>query len=177
MDPARTGDAFSLGERCDHGKQVTRTGNETDPIGSTSGITYVHNLSDVTRDTKKIIVQSWGYIIIAFLIAGSLYTSLGATTIAIGSSLAFVYCLFQAPMWCCAENRNGTLCRENSNGLLLGCWRRQHKWQKLRMAMSRQSWAKLVRRTFSGIGGQAAALSAIGTLISAVVATITLMVR
>jgi hypothetical protein len=44
------------------------------------------------------------------------------------------------------------------------------------MALSRQSWAKLARRTFSGIGGQAAALSAIGTLASAIVATITLLV-
>jgi hypothetical protein len=34
------------------------------------------------------------------------------------------------------------MCRENSHGLLLGCWRRQHKWQRM-------------RQTFTPAGGKA----------------------
>jgi hypothetical protein len=51
------------------------------------------------------------------------------------SAVAFGYFLFQAPLWCGAEIRHdpeGTGCRDNASGLLLGCYRRQHKWQRLK---------------------------------------------
>lgn len=128
------------------------------------------------RETRRIIAKSWGYLIIAFLVVGAWFSVIGATTIAVGSGLAFLYCLFQAPVFCCAETRKNEFCRNNANGLLLGCWVRQHKWQKLRMVVSRQSWARLGRRTFAGIGGCAAALSAIGTLVSALAAVVAILI-
>jgi hypothetical protein len=128
------------------------------------------------RQTRRIIAKSWGYLIIAFLIAGTWYSLIGPAVIAVGSGLSFLYCLFQAPVFCCAETRGHQFCRNNANGLLLGCWVRQHKWQKMQMVVSRQSWAQLGRRTFAGIGGCAAALSAIGTLVSACAAVIAILI-
>lgn len=50
--------------------------------------------------------------------------------IALLSFLVVAYFVFQAPAWCAAENRDGTLCRRNASSLLFGCSYRQHKWQK-----------------------------------------------
>ena len=61
------------------------------------------------------------------------------SVIAILSMLALVYFLFQAPLPCGADTRNGEHCRNNSHGLLLGCWIRQHKWQKARDVFIQES--------------------------------------
>jgi hypothetical protein len=45
----------------------------------------------------------------------------------------------QAPI-SCAVNRDGTLRRNNSSGLLLGCSNRQHKWHKLKMTVVPHAW-------------------------------------
>ena len=55
------------------------------------------------------------------------------------------YFLFQAPLWCGAITRDGTLCRNNSSGLLIGCHLREHKWQKLKMAFIPKAWRELNR--------------------------------
>ena len=84
---------------------------------------------------------------------------------------AVVYFLFQAPLWCGAVTREGTLCRNNSSGLLIGCHLREHKWQKLKMAFVPKAWRELNRglwvtpregvNTLAGLGSTVSALAAV----------------
>jgi len=77
------------------------------------------------------------------------------------SGLTVLYGLFLAPVPCYAVNRDNTLCRDNAQGLLRGCWRQQHKWQNAKLLVQRQSWARLAANIFRSIGGNAAALTVI----------------
>ncbi len=43
---------------------------------------------------------------------------------------------FVTPVWCGAVTREGRLCRNNAHGLLLGCHLREHRWQKLTLAIA-----------------------------------------
>ena len=58
---------------------------------------------------------------------------LQATAYVVMTLLVIVWALFSAPTWCGAVNRQRggevEYCRNNSFGLLLGCWIRQHKFQ------------------------------------------------
>jgi hypothetical protein len=93
------------------------------------------------------------------------------------STLVVIYTLFQAPMWCCANTRSGEPCRNNSYGILLGCHVRQHKWQKMGMAVSVSSWGKLTKRLLSSISGVAASVSALAGVASALVAAAALVLK
>lgn len=73
--------------------------------------------------------------------------------------------------------RSRELCRNNAYGILLGCHLRQHKWQKVKMAIRQQYWGKLGRRVFSSVGGQAATFSAFAGMVSACAATVTLIAK
>lgn len=77
----------------------------------------------------------WGYFLLAAVIGAAVQRFNQPLVLLILSGVAFGYFLFQAPLWCGAEVRrddpDGRGCRENAHGLLLGCWRRQHKWQRL----------------------------------------------
>jgi len=64
--------------------------------------------------------------------------------VVISAAVTF-YFLFQAPVWCGAVTRDGTLCRRNSSGLLMGCSLRQHKWQRARIAVVPHAWRRLNR--------------------------------
>jgi hypothetical protein len=77
---------------------------------------------------RKFLQRYWGYIALALVIMGWATHAIGYMVIAIISLLALVYFLFQAPLTCGAETRQGLNCRKNSNGLLMGCSIRQHKW-------------------------------------------------
>jgi len=77
----------------------------------------------------------WGYLLLAVVIAAVVEKFGRPFLLLILSAVAFGYFLFQAPLWCGAEIRHdpeGTGCRDNASGLLLGCHRRQHKWQRLK---------------------------------------------
>ncbi|MBN9740812.1 hypothetical protein DMP23_06760 [Amycolatopsis sp. A1MSW2902] len=76
-----------------------------------------------------------------------------------------------------ANTRKNEFCRNNANGILLGCHIRQHKWQKLAMAVKEQAPAKALRRMLSNLSGVAASLSAVAGTISASAATVTLLVK
>jgi hypothetical protein len=94
------------------------------------------------KAVTKLLTRYWGYLALVVAVPGFLLHSLGFAVILILSLAAVGYFLLQAPVWCRAVTRDGLLCRENSHGLLLGCWRRQHKWQRL-------------RQTFTPAGGKA----------------------
>lgn len=93
----------------------------------------------------------WGFLALAVALACWVGLALGKVTTSIVALVlilsvgAVVYFLFQAPLWCGAVTREGTLCRNNSSGLLIGCHLREHKWQKLKMAFVPKAWRELNR--------------------------------
>lgn len=120
--------------------------------------------------TKKKLRQMWGYVVLGIVAYGWFGLGIGPGLIAALSGVVVLYTLFQAPMWCCAETRGGEPCRNNSYGILLGCHVRQHKWQKMKMAVHASSWTQLMKRVWSSMGGASASVSALAGVASAVVA-------
>ena len=119
----------------------------------------------------------WGYIVILLVIYGWTSGSIGVGALAILSAVAFIYTLFQAPMWCGAPTRQNQHCRNNADGVLRGCWIREHRWQKTKMLVRSDSWGRLFGRLFSGINGATATISALGTFFSGIAAVIGLAVN
>lgn len=97
----------------------------------------------------KLLRRYWGYIALTLSLIGWITHAVGYAVIMIISLMALVYFLFQAPLTCGAEIRNGLHCRNNSRGLLLGCWIRQHKWQRARDIFASRKW----RETFHDLLG------------------------
>lgn len=122
------------------------------------------------RSTKAKLSRSWGYLLLVVVAYGWFGTSMGPGVIAIISAVSVLYMFFGAPMWCCAETRDGRLCRNNAYGILKGCHIREHKWQKLRMALRYSTWGKMLNQVLSSIGGKAASLSAVAGSASAIIA-------
>lgn len=112
-------------------------------------------MTESMRLLTRLLTRYWGYLALALAIAGFFTHSLGYMVILILSLASLGYFLLAAPVWCCAITRTGELCRDNSRGLLLGCHRRQHRWQR-------------VKQTFTPTGGRAvlaAGKSAQGVLV------------
>lgn len=86
----------------------------------------------------------WGYLALVLAILGWFTHTFGYVLILISSLAALVYFLVQAPLTCCAEIRTGNHCRNNSHGLLLGRWIRQHKWQRARDIFVSRNWQNIV---------------------------------
>ena len=127
--------------------------------------------------TKKLLRQMWGYILVIVVAYGWFGTTMGPGVLASLSGVIVLYTLFQAPMWCCAPTRQNEPCRNNAYGILVGCHLRQHKWQKLRMAVRASSWGTLTGRVLSSVGGVAASLSALASVASALIALAALMTQ
>ena len=92
-------------------------------------------------------------------------------TVAIVVLATLLHFLLWTPVYCGAETRDETACRNNARGLLMGCHLQEHQWQKMKMAIHVHAWRKLARRVF----GQNPAQS-IGTL-AAVVASMAAVVQ
>ena len=129
------------------------------------------------RRTTKKIFRFWGYFALAAVIYGWTSKDVSLPFIITGSSLAFLYMLFAAPTWCMAPTRENLPCRNNANGLLMGCAFRSHKWEKLKMLVKRQRWAELMGRFWGNVANRAAAVGAAGTAVSAVMATATFLIK
>jgi hypothetical protein len=56
---------------------------------------------------------------------------------------AALYIGFRTPTWCGAMTRRNQVCRNNAHGVLMGCHLREHRWQKLRMAIIPKCWSAL----------------------------------
>jgi hypothetical protein len=78
--------------------------------------------------------------------------------------LVVVWSLFAAPTWCGAVNRKRgddvEYCRNNSSGLLLGCWIRQHKFQRFTRAWWTINWRDRMRGIWAGTPAKVATVSA-----------------
>ena len=93
----------------------------------------------------RLLQRYWGYLALTLAILGWVMHAFGYALILIMSLAALVYFLLQAPLTCRADIRNGDHCRNNSYGLLLGCWIRQHKWQRARDIFVSRKWQNVIR--------------------------------
>lgn len=124
----------------------------------------------------------WGVVTLLAALACWVGVVLGKiTTAIIGLVLvlsvgALVYFLFQAPLWCGAVTREGTLCRNNSSGLLIGCHLREHKWQKIKMTFIPRAWRELNHGLWATPREGVNTLAGLGSAVSALAAVITLLV-
>lgn len=83
-----------------------------------------------------------------------------AGLLVVGSVILLLYFLFGTPTWCGAPIREeGQTCRNNAYGVLRGCHFRQHRWQKVTMAVHLDP--RLGRAMFAGARP---AFQAIGSL-------------
>jgi hypothetical protein len=99
----------------------------------------------------RLLERYWGFLALLAalacwvgLILGKVSTAIVALVLVLSVG-AVIYFLFQAPLWCGAVTRDGTLCRNNSSGVLTGCHLREHKFQKLKMAFVPKAWRELNR--------------------------------
>lgn len=113
----------------------------------------------------------WGYIAAAALVV-AWGSGAGSAVIVVLSLLVVAYATFQLPVWCGAVNRNGTYCRRNASGILMGCGLRQHRWQKMKMVVLRSKAGDVSRAVFPSAKEKFGAFIAVGGLASAVAAVI-----
>ncbi len=117
----------------------------------------------------------WGVLFAAFLIGAWINRTVGPAIIITLSLAVTAWTLFQAPVTCGAPVRvRGGVegCRNNAHGLLLGCWIRQHRWQKLKMLILRRQVRKFCSGLFTDAKSSLVTLVAISTVISALVALV-----
>jgi len=114
---------------------------------------------------RKLLPRYWGYLALGLVILGWVTHTAGYAVILILSIAALVYFLVQAPLTCGADIRKGDHCRNNSHGLLLGCWIRQHKWQRARDIFVSRKWQNVIRDL---AGSPKDILGTIGGLVSIV---------
>lgn len=97
----------------------------------------------------RLLRRYWGYLAVALAIFGWVTHTVGYAVILIASLLALAYFLVQAPLTCGAEIRDGGGCRNNSHGILLGCWIRQHKWQRVKDIFISRKWRDVMRNLWA----------------------------
>lgn len=120
----------------------------------------------------KLLRRYWGYVVLALVIAGLVVHAFGYAVIAILSVLALAYFLFQAPLTCGAKTRNKEPCRNNSHGLLLGCWIRQHKWQRARDVFVSRKWQDTIRDLTASPKDVLGTVGGLASIVSLVIAVI-----
>jgi hypothetical protein len=119
----------------------------------------------------------WGVVVAIIIAIGDILGGPSAAFYAAMTVLVIVWSLGAAPSWCGALNRRRgdemEYCRNNSSGLLPGCWIRQHRYQKFTQAWWSTSWRD---RTRGFLGGIQAKVAAAVTVFGVVVGTIGLIV-
>lgn len=96
---------------------------------------------------------------------------------AIVSGAFLLIFLIAAPVWCAAENRDGTACRNNATGLFSGCHLRQHRWQKVVALQHSDTARALVVRLRGNYQSGAAAAGTVVASISGAVAAISALLN
>lgn len=122
--------------------------------------------------TRRRLARYWGYLLFLGVAFGWLAGGLQPIVLIPVSALVLLYFLFQAPVWCGAENRDGTLCRNNSSGLVLGCRLSHHKWQRLKALRPGPRWLQANRALWAGVRECLTSLATIATVFSGVIAGI-----
>lgn len=136
------------------------------------------------KSTRETIGRTWGYLLLPIILWGWLLGQIGLVPIAILSGLSFGFLLFQAEVPCGAQIRDRDpvtgeflLCRNNANGILGGCRYKSHKWQNLKLIVSRSTLGRFMRSLLRRTSGQAAAVGALASSSSAVIALLALLVN
>ncbi|MFE7774480.1 hypothetical protein ACFU5O_11350 [Streptomyces sp. NPDC057445] len=75
--------------------------------------------------------KRWGVVVLVLGILAWAGDVIGPQVFILAAAAAVLYFLLQAPLRCIAMGRQGR-CRNNAQGLLRGCWIREHKWQGLK---------------------------------------------
>jgi hypothetical protein len=114
---------------------------------------------------------------LAVALGGWVTHSIIPVVILVMSVAAVGYFLFQAPLWCGSATRDGTLCRNNSLGLVIGCHLRQHKWQKLKMTVVPNKWRELNRGLWVSPRQGVTTLSGVASVVSVLVSMVAISVR
>ncbi|ARP71289.1 hypothetical protein LK06_016390 [Streptomyces pluripotens] len=114
----------------------------------------------------------WGCMVAAALVVA--WTQRWALPVIVALSVGVsAYVAFQVPVWCGAVNRDGqTYCRNNAYGLLMGCSKRQHRWQKIKMIVLRNKVGNVGRSVFPTAKDKFNGVLAVGGLLSAIAAVI-----
>ena len=86
-----------------------------------------------------------GYLVLAVVVLRLLSGDFDLLTVGLCLTALF-YFGFWVPAWCGAITRQGQFCRNNATGLLMGCHLREHRFQKLRLAIVPRSWRALAQR-------------------------------
>lgn len=114
------------------------------------------------------IKRYWGLVALAVLVTAWWTLNAGPAALLVLSGLVAVWALFQAPAWCGAVNRGGrTFCRDNSRGILLGCHRREHKWQKFKLLFVSRRWRVFSRGLWASPSAKLATISGVVGTVSA----------
>jgi hypothetical protein len=113
--------------------------------------------------------QWWGLGVLVLLITAWWTMNVGPVVLLVLSVLVTSWALFQAPVWCGADNREeGTFCRKNSSGLLVGCTLRQHKWQKFKALFVQRRWQQFTNGLWENNAARLATVSGMIGIVSAV---------
>jgi hypothetical protein len=126
----------------------------------------------------KALKPYWGYLVLAFLIeAWVSHEQFPLVAIAALSLADTYYFLFRVPVWCQAVTRDNKSCRENSRGILPGCNRRQHKWQRVQMTMVPRRWHELNRGLWASPKEGLATIGLLVSIMSTLVSLIVLLLK
>jgi hypothetical protein len=120
----------------------------------------------------KFLRRYWGYLALGAVILGWITHTAAYAVIIILSVLALVYFLVQAPLTCGAAIRKGDHCRNNSHGLLLGCWIRQHKWQRARDVFFSRKWRDVMHDLTASPKDVLGTIGGLASIVSLVIAVI-----
>ncbi|MFF1708872.1 hypothetical protein [Streptomyces sp. NPDC058268] len=109
----------------------------------------------------------------ALLIAAWINEAAGPAAIVALSAVVLLWAFFQAPVTCGApvRGRNDGR-RDNATGILMGCHIHQHRWQKLKMLISRRRVREFCSGLFSAGKGTLITLAAAGSFLSGLVALV-----
>ncbi|MEV8546277.1 hypothetical protein [Streptomyces sp. NPDC051572] len=117
--------------------------------------------------------QWWGVLAGFLLIAAWINSAAGPVIVIVLSAATAAWCFFQAPVTCGAPVRGREDgCRNNASGLLLGCYIRQHRWQKLKMLIVRRQIRQFCSGLFSDGKATIVTLSGMASVVSGLVALI-----
>jgi hypothetical protein len=132
----------------------------------------------LTKKTRDTLSRTWGYFLLPALYLLWTPHDPSYAPIAIVSTLAALFFLFQARVPCGALKRDGeTYCINNARGLLGGCNQVvAHKWYNAKMLVHRSTWGRFVRNACRRLTGVAATLAALATVVSAFISAGALVV-
>jgi hypothetical protein len=139
----------------------------------------------LNKKTREKLWRRWGYITLPIILWAWFFTSIGVGPLAIASVLTTGFFMFQARVPCGAKIRERDretgeflLCRNNAKGILGGCGQYEaHKWGNFKLIISRSTWGQFVRSLLRKTSGQAAAISALASSCSVLVAVGALLVN